>query len=240
MRKVSAQLVALLLLAMTTGPAHAGGAVLELDEEFYVPGDLVRAYGTVWLESSMGRLEDGPYFAYLSRVVPRMPPPLPRDAVRVGRVRIAPRSDGRHGDVSVEFLLPRMDAGRYWLTVCDRPCSITLGDLVATELIVAADADAGRIAVLRETLSERIEGLQIQLRDRVFGYRAESLRSRITALERDVTRLSAEMRGLEDALEARPRPSGERRSSALPSLLAFVIPGAAAGFLIARRGRRPA
>lgn len=237
MRKTWVAVVAVLLSAAVPAPARAGGAVLDLNQDFFLPGDSVRAFDAVWLKSSMGRLEDGPYFAFLSRIAPRMPPPLPRDALRVARVEVAPWPDDRWGDASVEFVMPPVEPGRYWLTVCNRRCSTTLGDLVSAELLVAEDADAGRFAVLREELSGRIDGIQYQLRDRVLGHRAESLRSRVMALERDVERLAAELDQVRAEGAAHEPAPVEDESSALTPLLAFVVPAALAGAFLGRRSR---
>jgi hypothetical protein len=239
MRKVTVIVVAGVFLALAAAPAQAGGALLDFDQEFYVPGGTVRAQSGVWLKSSMGRLEDGPYFAYLSELTEDMPPPLPSDALRVASVEIVPRPTGEHGDASFEFTLPDVESGRYWVTVCNDPCRITLGDIMPTPLLVVADEDEGRIAVVRDRLSNRIRGLRIVVNNRVFGHRADSLRSRVTALERDMDHLLADLHEVRAAVERRPAPRKDETSS-LPQLLAFVVPAAVLGMLVARRPRRSA
>lgn len=234
----TSSLVAALLLVVGAAPAHAGGALLDLNQDYFVPGDIVRAHSSVWLKSSMGRLEDGPYFAYLSRQAKGIPPPFPEDALRVAPVVVEPRPTGEHGDASVEFALPRVVPGRYWLTICNDPCTITLGDLMPTELLVAGSAADGPLVMLRERLLDRIRALRILLGSRVLDARPDSLRGRIISLERDVTRLIADVDALKSAARTAPRDPGRADSDAVPVVLALVVPAAALGLLLGRRSYR--
>lgn len=237
MRKVTTIVVAGVFLALVSAPAHAGGALLDFDREFYVPGDVVQAHSGVWLKSSMGRLEDGPYFAYLSELTEDMPPPLPPGTLRVASVEVVPRPTGEHGDASFEFTLPAVEPGRYWVTVCNDPCKITLGDIMPTPLLVAGNEEEGRLAVVTDRLSTRIRGVRFLVNNRVLGHRGDSLRARITALERDMDHLLTDLHELRAAAERRPAPV-EDETSSLPQLLAFVVPAAVLGMLVARRPRR--
>jgi hypothetical protein len=239
-RRLLAVVGGLVFVVAAASPAHAGGALLDFDREFYVPGDVVHASSGVWLESAQGRLEDGPYFAYLSRYrgLDDMPPPLPEDAVRVATADVRPRpADHTYGDVTIEFVLPDVEPGRYWVTTCNEGCRLTLGDVMPTIMTVAADDAEGRIVTATERLSHRIRALRIMLSNRVFGHRADSLRNRITALERDVARLEGETVELNAAVERLSRPVPEEGSSALGPVLAFVIPAAVAGAVVGRRSR---
>ncbi|HEX2294667.1 MAG TPA: hypothetical protein VHN37_05095 [Actinomycetota bacterium] len=235
-RRWSGTIVTAMVLLCVPAPALAGGAELELSREFYLPGDVVRAHSSVWLKSSMGRLEDGPYFAYLSRVTKGMPTPLSPDAVRVARVEVVPRPTGEHGDASVEFVVPQVEPGRYWITICNSGCKVTLGDIVSTEMLVAGDEDEGRMAVLRDDFDQEIFQLEFLLRERVLGRDPDTVRSRVTSLEEDLALLREEVADLRAAAR-RPAPPEEDRSSMVPPLLAFVVPAAAAGILVARRYR---
>jgi hypothetical protein len=239
MRRVWSTVAGMLVLVAGVAPARAGGALLDFDREFYVPGDVVHASSGVWLKSSNGRLDDGPYFAYLSRYagLDGMPPPLPPDALRVTSAEVAPRSgDDAYGDVSVEFVLPELEPGRYWVTLCDEPCELLLGDVMPTLTTVAADEAEGRLATAMGRLADRLRTLRITIGNRVFGHRGDSIRSRLTAVERDVARIEAEIEQL-GAATPEPEPAPEERSSALPPLLAFVVPAALAGVLLGRRSR---
>ena len=240
MRRIGPTIAGLLVLIATASPAHAGGALLDFDHHFYLPGDTVRASSGVWLKSSMGRLEDGPYFAYLSPFtgIDRVPPPIGPDGMKVAPAEVMPRpGDDTYGDVTVEFVMPEVEPGRYWVTICNDPCKLTLGDVMATLTTVAADDVDGRITAATDRLRARLRTLQITIRNRVFGHRAESIRGRLTAVERDVSRLAAEVIELKSDM-SRPEPAPEEeRSSALPPLLAFVVPAAVAGVVLGRRSR---
>ncbi|HEX2196348.1 MAG TPA: hypothetical protein VHJ76_05415 [Actinomycetota bacterium] len=240
MRKL---LVSGLLLAVTLpGPAVAGGALWDLNQDFYLPGEVVRAESGVWLESGMGRLEDGPFHAYLSEFdMDRMPPPLPPDAIRVAPVVVEPRPGTDYGDASVEFELPSLPPGKYFLSTCNDPCEVQLGDLMPTLLLVAESEEGGEVAVMKDRLSWRIRSLRTELMNRVFGHRADSLRNRITALERDVARVEAEVDALREAAAQRvERPPEDDPAASLPALLAFVVPAALLGVLFGHRYRSAA
>ena len=235
MRKRWTPVVAALFLVMIPGPAKAGGAVLQFDSDFYVPGDVVRASSSVWLKSSQGRLADGPYFAYLYKPSADFPPPVPAGAVRVGQVEVVPRPGGEHGDASLEFVLPDLESGRYELTLCNAGCKEYLGDIIPSEVIVAADTVEGRIVTATERLSTRLQGLRILVSNRVLGHRADSLRGRITAVERDLDSLVAEVERLNAAAERAAEHSHDTRSSSLPPLFALLVPAALLGVVAGRR-----
>jgi hypothetical protein len=228
----------LLSFVLPVAPARAGGALLDFDREFYVSGDVVRARSVVWLKSALGRLEDGPYFAYLHEPAPDYPPPLPPNALRVAPVDVEPRATGETGVASVEFVLPPLGPGGYRLTLCNSPCTKTLGDVMSTELIVAASEGEGELTVAQRRLSVRLRALRVRVHNRVLGAHPPSLLGRVTALERDVRDLAARMDALAAGVRApAPSPSGAG-SAALPALHAFVVPAAALGVVFARRSRR--
>lgn len=238
MQKLSVPVVVLLLAVAFSSPARAGGAQLDFDQEFYVPGDVVSAHSSVWLRSAQGRLEDGPYFAYLHEAAADYPPPLPETALRVAPVHVVERPTGEHGDASTEFVMPDVAPGRYALTLCNDPCAKLLGDIMPTDFIVAADDAEGRLALVRDRLSDRIRRFRILLGSRVLGARAESLRGRVISLERDVTRLMADVDELKSAARTAPRDRARSDGDAVPEALAFVVPAAALGLVVGRRLRR--
>ncbi|MDQ3952985.1 MAG: hypothetical protein M3279_08500, partial [Actinomycetota bacterium] len=132
--------------------------------------------------------------------------------------------------------LPSLPPGRYFLSTCNDPCKLSLGDLMATELIVAASEDDGEMSILRDRLSWRIRSLRILVTNRVLGGRPESLRGRIAALEREFVALSEEVSDLRAAgAREEKRPPEDGSTSSLPSLLAFVVPAALLGLVFGRR-----
>lgn len=240
MRKLWPQVVGVALVIAVAGPARAGGALLDFDQDFYVAGDEVRASSVVWLRSSLGRMEDGPYFAYLHEAVPDYPPPLPDNALRVAPVEIVERPTGEHGDASAEFVMPPVAPGRYLLTFCNDPCTKTLGDIMSTEVVVASSESEGGILMVQDQLRFRLRSLHARVKTHVLGPEARSLESRVEALEKKVDRLVAEVDELRtDTARPSPAPSADS-SSSLPSLLAFLLPAAALGVVMGRRSRRAA
>lgn len=203
----AAALVAL-LLALAAPPAAAGGANLDFEQEYYMPGDVVRAQGVVWVDSDrrdLGSLEDGPYYAYLKPEGKLLP---------VATLQIEPWPKGEHGDVSVEFVLPQLDPGYYWLHYCNASCKKPLGDLMVSQLNVVADKSEARVLDLSLRISEELGRVKARSRSA-----ARSNEQRTTLL---VNELEARIVELEDAIKALPGP--ERRSeSSLPILPAGLI-----------------
>lgn len=231
MRRICSAIVGALLVVVAGVPAGAGGALLDFDREFYVPGDVVHASSGVWLKSARGRLEHGPYFAYVSRYtgLDSMPSPAPADAQRVAEARIEPR-DHRYGDVYVEFPLPDLEPGKYWVTICNDPCKLQLGDVMPTTMTVVEDDVEGRAVVATERVRLALRSLQHRMPD--------GLRARLKKVEAEVERLGAEVEELRaDAARPAEEPPPDEESSALPPLLAFVVPAAVAGILLGRRSR---
>ena len=236
MRKASFAILGMLLLGAFPAPASAGGVILDLRHDFYLAGEVVSGRSGVWLKSSMGRLEDGPYFVYLSEMTKRIPPPLPRGSLNVAPLDVEPRPTGQYGDASFEFVLPQVEPGRYWLTFCNDPCTKPLGDLMGAELIVAADVEDGRMRTMKDMLSARIRSVRVRLNSIVLGHRPESLRGRIGAVERDLISLDGRVDELL-AAAARPEPSERDSPSSLAPLFAFVVPAALLGIVLGRRSR---
>ncbi len=231
--KLLAAAIGCALLTALPVPAAAGGAFLALNEDFYVAGDVIRGKTMTWLKSTYGNghLDDGPYHAYLVRrhEMPMLPP-LPPDAIPVGPVHVDPRGNGRYGMATVEFTLPDLPPGRYWIAHCNDPCTETLGDLMATPLEVSSNATEAKLLTITERLDLRVRSLKARIANRILGARRTTLGSRLAALEEEVAELRA-------AVEARPvEPAKERsRSSSVTPLLAFVLPAAALGVVLGRR-----
>lgn len=194
-------LVAASLLAVPT-PAGAGGPQLDWSKQAYIPGEIVFGRTNVWLKTTFedrgrGRLEAGPYYAYLS------PQPATRradgglrnwqqvsdDWIPVGRVHIEPRPDGRYGTATVRFRLPELEPGIYWVDACNQSCAMGLGDLVGTLLNVVADESERRLMIFTHRIARDLDRLQVRMKSEVLGDKKRSLRSSIDALAERVERL---------------------------------------------------
>ena len=152
------------LTLVTPGPAGAGGGDwLYPDRDRYEAGQQVRLVGYTQAlarsavdERALARAElqrDGPYYTYLrvdpaavERDAPQEDGPWPYahpTDLRLGQVTADEISPAR-GDyslrVSATFRLPRdLAAGVYDVTVCNDPCTTTLGWLFGSPLYIGVD-----------------------------------------------------------------------------------------------------
>ena len=226
-----------IVIVMGAAPsASAGGAMFDLPKEFYVPGEVLRADTGVWLKSPGGRLDDGPYFAYVSPVNGRRGPRAPDDPVVTAPIHVEPRGDERYGTATVSFTVPDVPPGRYWISNCNDPCTTSLGDLVPTDFTIASDASEARLLTITTRLEERLEMLRYRVASRVLGNRRVALARRVHSLEQTLAGLEEEIAGL----DRRPSQasSDTERSSSLGPLLAFVLPAAILGAVFGRRTRQ--
>ena len=232
--------VGIVLAGGAASPAAAGGVMFSLDKRVYVPGEVVRAHANVWLKSTIGggRLEDGPYFAYLgtSRELPS-PPPIPPPAIALGEIAISPDDDGRYGTARLRFTLPDLEPGRYWIVNCNDPCTTTLGDLMSTPVVVAAGPGDARLVTITNRLTERLRKLRHRMVNRILGSQRATLSTRLEEVERRLDTLRTDIAVLRESAEM-DVPPDEETSSSLAPILAFVVPAAGVGAVLWRRSRR--
>jgi hypothetical protein len=141
--------MALAVVAVTAGPAVAGGSWLSPVRDRYEPGDSVTLVGYVGAAGSLGSIDDGPFLAYLRRPeaandLPVAPfTPLPTD-LRLGHLTVEPtgRADYTAYRVSIQFRLPSdLPPGRYSVSYCNATCTKGLTDLIGGVIFVGIDPD---------------------------------------------------------------------------------------------------
>lgn len=143
-------------------PAEAGGSTFGFNRRWYAPGQL--AVGRTQFSDGVeeqGRVDDGPYFAYLIRGDRFIEPPhLPGDAILLGRIRMRPLEHGIW-EASVRFVVPNVRPGSYTVSLCNDPCrSSFVGDLMGAWIFVAASAEQAKFRNLEARIEERL-GQQI-------------------------------------------------------------------------------
>jgi hypothetical protein len=154
-RVVLASFLAVFLL-WNAQPAAAGGAHFSFEQEGYRPGDLaVGRTGVSWGHNErLGDPTDGPYFAYLvppgasTQYFDGGAPIVPREAIKVAEVAIQNEPIeqfpgfvvGPHG-ASIEFVVPDLAPGSYFVTHCNDPCTTQLGDIIGGQLEIVAAGD---------------------------------------------------------------------------------------------------
>lgn len=234
MRLFTATMALLTTLVIPIAPAEAGGAHLQWENEFSIPGDVVRGHAFVQLDMrshNQGALRDGPYYAYLSQK-DSTAPPLPSGSRRLAHIEIDPRPGGKHADVTIEFVLPSLDPGYYWILNCNDPCRRIFGDLAAGQINVVADKSEARVLDLAFRIAREVHGVDQRLQRKVLGERRSSLSTRVTALQQRVDQLEGQLQGVKRDREQRASPT-----STYP-IGAFVLASATAGTVMVRRRRR--
>jgi hypothetical protein len=140
-------------VAVTAGPAAAGGSWLSPVRDRYEPGEVVTLVGYASSTGSQGTVQDGPFFAYLHRVeaalsalndLPVAPfTPHPTD-LPLGQLVVEPteRADYTAYRVSIQFQLPSdLPVGRYAVSYCSATCTKGLTDLIGGVIFLRMDPD---------------------------------------------------------------------------------------------------
>jgi hypothetical protein len=183
------------LLALPV-PALAGGSWAHVRPRSWARvGAEIRLSGT-FCDGQQAPVTEGPWFAYLDPQVGR--------PILMGRVHVAANT-GRYCQwrLTATVRVPAAAPGRYWLQVCDRGCSIGVGDLVG----------GGWFTVVGST-SPRTQAIQMQrLRTRVRRSareeaRQEQLVDELSASVDRSTTLTEELRG--SVADLRDRLANER------------------------------
>jgi hypothetical protein len=239
-RFVAATLAALIPVAlMADAPLANGGAFFDFDRTYYVPGEVVSAETTFSTQvKKSGRIDDGPYHAYLlssDRWI--QPPRIPDDAVPIGRITTtSPRSGA--ATARITFTVPQIQPGPYTLTICNLPCTrATLGDLVGGSFSVASTKEEA----LRKEITDRMNGRIFQVRQNLAArIRDAEKAQRDFATQADVRRLTDQVTKLEAQLVQMQNQEPQSTSRAQP--VSWIMTGLAvlfAGLIWRRRFRRP-
>ncbi len=213
-------------------PAAAGGASLQLDDfpiwtAVYAPGQVVRGSTDVWIKAPkpQGRPDDGPWHAYLVPNGTREGPPLPPDAMRVADVVIDPYElNATHTGVRVTFTVPDVEPGKYYIEVCNDPCTAILGDLVGTPVEIARDP-------LHAVARSEVLVLEQKLERRAYFLKRRITR-RVVELERELTTLKATTDLQLDALREDLRRERAARTAESSSLAPAASSTAGALFVL--------
>lgn len=125
---------ALALATPAAASAPAPGSQLYPVADRYEPGDRATLVGY----TSRGRLEDGPFYAFLATGTGE------DGTLGLGPLRVT--ETGREGwralRASVSFTVPgNLDPGRYTVSYCNDPCTAGLGDLSDGVLAIGVDPD---------------------------------------------------------------------------------------------------
>lgn len=219
--------------------AGGGGALLEFDRTYYVPAEVVTAETTFSNGvANSGRIEDGPYYAYL---LPSdgwiHPPEIPDVAVPLGPITITDLSGGL-STARITFVVPKVDPGPYVLALCNQPCTqATVGDLMGGWISIVPSKDEAIRRELGDQLDRRLSRVRERLAARI--QRTEKSLSGFAA-ERDVQELTQRVNSLVEDLALIRTELGSKTpvAEAAPWILAGIVVVGAGLFSIRRRRRR--
>lgn len=197
--------------------AGGGGAVFEFDSTYYVPGEIVTAETTFSNRvANSGRVEDGPYYAYLLPSDQWIhPPEIPEASVPLGPITITDL--GRSlSTARITFIVPKRDPGPYTLALCNQPCrQATVGDLMGGWISIVptkdeairrelADQFERRLSRVRERLAARIERTEKSLSGFAAGQDLQELTRRVNELVEGLALIQKEQRSTAPVAEAAP------------------------------------
>jgi hypothetical protein len=139
-------LIAILWMFTFAGPGSAGGSTLDVvggqrvkighsSVSYASAGSTVVLHGT-FTPGQQAAVSEGPWYAYIRPQTGGAEPML------VGSVSI--RGSGFPYVADVTFDVPSVEAGQYWVLVCDQGCKQSVGDLVGTNVVLAPTESEAR------------------------------------------------------------------------------------------------
>jgi hypothetical protein len=239
------------LVGLLAPSASAGGwDSLEPQHDHYLPGQtaVLRGAFAVNRLKGTGRIEDGPYYAYLlvgsSRYGMIDPPKIPKGAIRLGVVRFGPVTEGqdgyRYATGSVTFTVPDVASANYAVSFCNDPCrSSTIGWLGFGRITIVHTALEARLLDARDSLKGRLLEARFDLRRNETRIEMLKAAAREAAAER--RSLQEQVRTLTERLAAtRQAPDGAAIPAwaAILAIVALFALGLGAGLAIRRRRSR--
>jgi hypothetical protein len=153
------------------------------------------------------------------------PPPLPENALYVGDVVFSDTDDQQVMDVTLDFVMPDLEPGEYYLLHCNDPCSRQIGDTMSTAITVVADQGQAFLASRMYRQDRVLFNLRYRAREEM-----NNLRGVTGRLERTVDSMELKIASLERRLELASRPES---ASEPQSLWPWAIGLASLGLLLA-------
>jgi len=235
MRRIGTLLVLVMaggLVGMLAPSASAGGwDSLEPKRDHYLPGQTAVLRGAFAVNGlkSTGRIEDGPYYAYLLAGGGRFgmidPPRIPDGAIRLGVVRFGPVVEGdghyRYSRGSVTFTVPDVASANYAVSFCNDPCrSSTIGWLGFGRITIVHTALEARLLDARDSLKSKLRAARFQMRRH--EKRIEVLDTAARDAAADQRSLQEQVRSLTERLAATRQAPDEPAIPAWAAILAIA------------------
>ncbi len=199
-----------------------GGAYMEFDRTHYLPGETATAEAYVYLlERQQGRLDRGPFYAYLvttNRSFPQVGKPIPAGAIRVGTFEVE-QSRPKWFELKVSFTVPDVTGDFYSVAMCNDPCT-TQGfkEAIIGYISIVETAREGTLLTQNQRLSNHIYALRRagKKQDKAMA----ELQGQFDALDRVRSSMASEMSAMEDRLAAARAAASSTRERAPRPLLA--------------------
>ena len=198
-----------------------GGAYMEFDRTHYLPGETATAEAYVYLlQRQQGRLDRGPFYAYLvttNRSFPQVGKPIPDGAIRVGTFQVE-QSRPKWFELKVSFTVPDVAGDGYSVAMCNDPCTVQgFKEAVIGYISIVETAREATLLTQNQRLSNRIYALRraAKKQDKAFA----ELEGQFDALDGVRSSMATEMSAVEDRLAA-PRAAASTRESPPRPLLA--------------------
>lgn len=224
-----------------------GGAYMEFDRTHYLPGDVATAEAYVYLlKPQQGRLDRGPFYAYLvttNRSFPQIGKPIPAGAIRLGTFQVE-ENRPKWFDLTVSFTVPDVAGDGYTVALCNDPCTVQgFKEPIVGYISIVQTAREGVLLTKNQRLSNRIYALHRA------GKKQEKamaeLQGQFDALDLVRSSMSSQMSVMEDRLAAATAAASTRESPSRPLLapstgIALVLALFALAALILARKQRGA
>jgi hypothetical protein len=231
------------VLATPIGAGANGGAYLEFDRTYYLPGDTGHGVTYVSLPTSKEHLlEEGPFYVYALPAGTSLMEgrPIPSAAVRLGTVAVTEEDDTY--EFTTEFTVPALDPGSYEIGVCNDPCTIS----------GFRESLGGSLSIVQTRREAQLLTQNSRLRGALFGARREVRRAerRLTAAEGELesqlafgrserSDLAAEIERLQTQLaSARSDAASSGRTPFDPSVVGAILLVTVVAAVLAFRRRR--
>ena len=219
-----------IVIAMTVGavvgsPIAAradGGAYMEFDRTHYLPGETATGEAYVYLlKAQQGRLDRGPFYAYLvttNRSFPQAGKPIPAGAIRVGTFEVE-QSRPKWFELKVSFTVPDVNGDFYTVAMCNDPCTVQgFKEPVTGQVSIVQTAREGTLLTQNQRLFNRIYALRRagKKQDKAMA----ELEGQFDALDEVRSSMASEMSAMEDRLAAASAAASITRERAPRPLLA--------------------
>jgi len=206
-RTTHAASAAALLLVLVPSAARAGGAVIEFERAWYLPGEVATGRVEFTEVEHTGTVDHGPYSAYLlSKPNAWLDAgPIPSHALPLGAVSISgPRSAWADGVATIRFVVPDIESGGYTVQICNAGCETSLADITFGWVEVYHTPYEASLSRRLERTRERVDTVRWQLRRE--ARRRQSLVTRTERADAALRAMGRELSAAEsraDVLERR-------------------------------------